>query len=107
MTPTDPGQPALAEEAARLIAAAQQWLAARTPAAASPSEGTAAASPSVCRGCPFCQLLTAVRDVDPAVVGHLADAMGSLGLAIREMLAEHTPSAPRRGESRVQHIDVG
>lgn len=107
MTTPDSDPPAgLAEEAARLLAAAQRWLAARAPVTdASASEG--AQPVAVCRGCPLCQLLALAREMDPAAAGHLADAVGSIGLAIREVLAEHTPSAHRHDESRVEHIDVG
>jgi hypothetical protein len=94
----------LGEEAARLAAAVQDWLQAvpgSQPHDAEPGSET----PAECLVCPACQLLRLVRGTRPEVYGHLADAAASLSAALREMTADRTPDAQRRGN--VEHIDLG
>lgn len=98
----------LGEEAAKLAAAVQDWL--RTlpggeAHAARPDGEPGSEMPPECQVCPACQLLRVVRGTRPEVYGHLADAAASLSAALREMTADRTPDAGRRGH--VEHIDLG
>ena len=97
----------LGEEAARLAAAVQDWL--RTVPGAAPHASAADSEPGEtppeCQVCPACQLLRLVRGTRPEVYGHFADAAASLSAAFREMTADRTPDAARRGN--VEHIDLG
>lgn len=75
------GAGSAAEEAARLLAAAEQW--ARTRGSAlldSPSLATGAPE---CAACPICSAVGALRQVRPEAVHHLLDAAGSLVAALR------------------------
>lgn len=91
-----------AEEAARLFAAAEQWLRARTDV---PLEGLATGAPE-CSVCPLCQGISAVRQLRPETVEHLLDATASLVAALRTTVGPTTggPPPPRRPD--VEHIDV-
>ena len=42
-------------------------------------------SPAECRGCPICRVRRAISGVSPEVYGHLADAVSSLGAALRAL----------------------
>ena len=98
----------LGEEAARLAAAVQDWLHAAPggqPHNAGPDGRPGDEPPAECLVCPACQLLRLVRGTRPEVYGHLADAAASLSAALREMTADRTPDAERRGN--VEHIDLG
>jgi hypothetical protein len=98
----------LGEEAARLAAAVQDWLQAAPGGeqhASGPDGGPHGETPAECLVCPACQLLRLVRGTRPEVYGHLADAAASLSAALREMTADRTPDAERRGN--VEHIDLG
>jgi hypothetical protein len=98
----------LGEEAARLAAAVQDWLQASPggePHASGPDGEPHGETPAECLVCPACQLLRLVRGTRPEVYGHLADAAASLSAALREMTADRTPGADRRGN--VEHIDLG
>ena len=91
-TPPPPGsQPngSLAEEAVKLADAAHLWLRARsaTGGAGSGADPWAAATdhvgtPAECRTCPICRARRLARSLDPEVLGHLSDAVGSLGRAV-------------------------
>jgi hypothetical protein len=98
----------LGEEAARLAAAVQDWLAS-VPGGAAHASGPAGEPgsdpPPECQVCPACQLLRLLRGTRPEVYGHLADAAASLSAALREMTPDRTPDATRRGT--VEHIDLG
>jgi hypothetical protein len=115
----------VAEEAAKLLSAMEGWLrnASTEPSAA------AAAGPGVvrdlfahsedhqcdspCQICPICQLISAARKLRPDVVEHLAEAAGSVLLALRA-LAESAANAPPRDRdesaaepaSVVEHITI-
>lgn len=87
----------MAEEAVKLVEVAQLWLASHgSPArgdvpedvwsqATAPTGDHNAALPPECQGCPVCRVRRAVSGVTPEVYGHLADAVSSLGAALRAM----------------------
>jgi hypothetical protein len=103
----------LGEEAVRLAAAVQDWLQSASgnqphgsqPHGSEPGSEPGSGTPAECLVCPACQLLRLVRGTRPEVYGHLADAAASLSAALREMTADRTPDAERRGN--VEHIDLG
>ena len=86
-----------AEEAARLLGAAQDWARARFD-----GEHLATGA-SECQVCPVCQAVAALRHVKPETVEHLLDAAASVVAALRSTVASHN-SSPEG--SRVQHIDI-
>jgi hypothetical protein len=86
-----------AEEAAKLLAAAQEWARTRFD-----SEHLATGS-SECQICPVCQAIAAARHVRPETVEHLLDAAASFVAALKSTVGTH---APRPGGSKVQHIDI-
>jgi len=84
----------MAEEAAKLVDVAHLWLAAQSAQAARSggaddvwAQATAAESeqPPECRGCPYCRVRRALSDVSPEVYEHLADALSSIGAALRAL----------------------
>ena len=90
-----------AEEAARLFAAAEEWIRTR---AGGHVEGLATGAPE-CTVCPVCQGIAAVRGVRPETVEHLLDAAASFVAALRTTVGTPaSPEAARRPD--VQHIDV-
>ena len=70
-----------AEEAARLLAAAEQW--ARTRGSSLLDSPSLATGSPECTACPLCQAVAALRQVRPETVQHLLDAAGSLVAALR------------------------
>jgi hypothetical protein len=100
---TGPGQPvgSAAEEAARLFAAAEEWLRARTGGL--DPDGPHGAE---CAVCPLCQGIAAVRSVRPETVEHLLDATASFVAALRSTVGTGPDggAAPRR--PGVQRIPV-
>jgi hypothetical protein len=88
----EPPHGSLADEALKLADAAPLWLRARSAAAAPGGAGGsgdpwAAATDHVgtsdeCRTCPICRAKRFARSLDPEVLGHLSDAVGSLGRAV-------------------------
>lgn len=86
------------EEAARLLTAAQEWLAGRL------GETPPAGGEGDCHLCPICRGLAAVRSARPDVVAHLAEASASLLAALASAIEPHrhpgaAPPAPGpRGE---------
>ncbi len=88
-----------AEEAAKLLAAAQEWARARFD-----SEHLATGA-SECQVCPMCQGIAALRQVRPETVEHLLDAVASVVAALRSSVSSH-PHPPRPGGSPVEHIDI-
>ncbi len=120
--PTDDGVPtgsptgSLAEEAARLAAAAQEWLRTATGPAAGPGSATGpadrpgdAAGPvdatGPCRYCPVCQLAAALRDGHPELVDRVGELTAALLAAVHAAFESATaPSGSPR--SPVQHIRV-
>lgn len=90
-----------AEEAARLFAAAEEWM--RTRAGVH-LDGLATGAPE-CTVCPVCQGISALRSVRPETVEHLLDAAASFVAALRTTVsAPEAPDAGRRPD--VQHIDI-
>jgi hypothetical protein len=112
VTDAPPPVGSAAEEAARLFAAAEQWLRSRTGAPFEDADG----APHVpggaeCAVCPLCQGIAAVRSVRPETVEHLLDATASFVAALRSTVAGAGPgggsdaaSAARR--PNVQRISV-
>ena len=90
-----------AEEAARLLAAAEEWCA---PARSTGLTALATGAPE-CSVCPLCQAVSAVRSVKPETVEHLLDAAASLVAALRTTAA-HTAHRHDPDPRRVQRIDV-
>jgi hypothetical protein len=81
----------MAEEAAKLVDVAHLWLSAqsahagRSEASTVWAEATADSTPPECHGCPYCRVRRALSDVSPEVYEHLADAVSSLGAALRAL----------------------
>ena len=93
----------LAEEAAKLLAAAEAW--ARDKAGGLRDTDHLATGSPPCTVCPLCQLVGAARSVRPDAVEHLLDAAASLVAALRSTVA--VPDEPARsGERGVQRIDI-
>ena len=82
----------LAEEAAKLLTAAQEWARSRF-------DGD---HPSDCQLCPICQAIGALRQVKPETLEHLVSVAASFAAALRATVAPTTPPDP----GRVQHIAV-
>jgi hypothetical protein len=110
-----PGEETLgsaAEEAAKLAAALQDFVRRATG-------DRVATGSDECRLCPICQLISLVRDSNPAVVEHLTIAAQSLGAAIAAAVSTyqrpdrpgdrpgHAGSAGSAGSAGLQHIDIG
>lgn len=97
------GQPvgSAAEEAAKLLAAAEQW--ARRRAAHLLDDDHLATGAPECTTCPFCQAVGTLRSVRPETVEHLLDAAASLVAALQAAVVPPTPPARPGG---VEHIDV-
>jgi len=84
----------MAEEAAKLVDVAQLWLTAQYARDADDVWAQATADdhvPAECRGCPYCRVRRALSDVSPEVYAHLADAVASVGAAIRAMDTHRAP----------------
>ena len=85
----------LADEATKLADVAQDWLRARSlagdPWAAATGHPDGAPE---CRTCPICRARRFVRSLDPEVLGHLSDAVGSLGAAVAAMSRNRKTGAP-------------
>ena len=79
----------MAEEAAQLVDVAHLWLVAQSAAGPTDdvwAQATAADHvPAECRGCPYCRVRRALSDVSPEAYGHLADAVASIGAALRAL----------------------
>jgi hypothetical protein len=86
-----PPHGSMAEEAAKLVDVAHLWLAAQSAHSTRSAEGdvwaeaTADSAPAECHGCPYCRVRRALSDVSPEVYEHLADAVSSLGAALRAL----------------------
>ena len=91
-----------AEEAVKLLAAAEQW--ARTRAAHLLDDEHLATGSPACTTCPFCQAVGSLRSVRPETVDHLLDAAASLVAALKVAVVP-TERGPRP-QGGVQHIDV-
>lgn len=86
----------LAEEAAKLLTAAQEWATSRL-------EGDDASS---CQLCPICQAIGALRQVKPETIEHLVAAAASLASSLRASVAQPPAPATTPEPGRVQRIDV-
>lgn len=91
-----------AEEAVKLLGAAEQWARARAGRLLD-DEHLATGSPE-CTTCPLCQAVGTLRHVRPETVEHLLDAAASLVAALQAAVVPPDP-APRRGPG-VERIDV-
>jgi hypothetical protein len=91
----------LAEEAAKLFGAAEEWWRTHAPAAAA---AAAAHQGPECRVCPLCQVLAVVRTAQPEVFEHLVVAADAFAQAVR--VAAETWAAPRRSGVPVERIDI-
>ncbi|MDQ1711315.1 MAG: hypothetical protein QOE45_765 [Frankiaceae bacterium] len=90
----------LAEEAAKLFGAAEEWWRAHAPSA--PEH----LGPE-CRVCPVCQLLSVVRGAQPELFEHLSEAASALLLAVRSAVDAMEHGAGRsRATAPVERIDV-
>lgn len=87
----------LADEAAKLFGAAEEWWREHAPAA------SLHAGPE-CRVCPVCQLLAVVKNTQPEVFAHLVTAADAFAQAVRA--AAETWASPRRADVRVERIDI-
>jgi len=122
----------VAEEAARLFGALQDWARENgtdyADAAASAASGVVSSLGSVhehvatgdreCRYCPVCRVIAAVRDTSPEVKADLTLAATSLTRAVARVMATQAPERHRNGggrggehgeeygESRVEKIDL-
>ena len=88
-----------AEEAARLLSAAEAWARARFDSEHLATGGTE------CSVCPLCQAVAAARQLTPETVEHLLDGAASLVAALKSVLRPAGEPAPRR-TTGVEHIDV-
>ena len=79
----------LAQEVAKLLELAQQWLGERSYHAPGPStdaaEVPADGVPDYCRTCPICRLRRLVAELEPEAFEHLAAAAASMGAALKAM----------------------
>jgi hypothetical protein len=84
-----PSHGSMAEEAAKLVDVAHLWLVAQSAAAPTDDVWAQATAedhvPAECRGCPYCRVRRALSDVSPEAYGHLADAVASIGAALRAL----------------------
>ena len=85
------------EEAARLLAAVQDWARTRFDSEHLATGGTE------CQVCPVCQGIALLRQVKPETAEHLLDAVASFVAAVKSAVS--TP-APAEASSRVTPIDV-
>lgn len=90
-----------AEEAAKLLAAAEHW--ARTRALPLLDNAHLATGSADCTVCPLCQGVHALRGLRPESVEHLLDAAASLVAALRAAVPSE---AARPAPGGVQKIDL-
>ena len=86
----------VADEASRLLAAAQSWAHEHSQDEAPP-----------CRYCPICAAVAFLRSSNPEVVEHLEAAGQSLLAALRTLAAQHAARDERqRPSATVDRIDL-
>lgn len=95
-----PGQP-LADEAMRLLGAAQEWARHNVPA-----PGPDGHLGPECQWCPLCQFLSVLRGDRPDVTARVAEAGAALATAFRALVDAAGPKPDAPDEPRVQHIDL-
>ena len=88
----------LAEEAAKLLGAAEAWWRGSAPSA----EHTG----PECKVCPFCQVVSVVRRVEPDVVEKVTEAAVALLVALKGAVEPPDSSEPRRADVPVERIDI-
>ena len=88
-----------AEEAVKLLTAAQEWASRRFD-----SEHLATGG-AECQVCPVCQSVALLRQVRPETVEHLLDATASFVAALKTAVTGVQPP-PTEPTPRVQHIDI-
>jgi hypothetical protein len=110
----------LAEEAAKLVGALEQWWSAAgfgpppgpagDEAHGSAGDEARPANPdadgAACRFCPVCAGIRAVRGTHPEVFAHLTDASASILLAVRAFVESAEASWVHRPQPPVQRIDI-
>lgn len=90
----------LAEEAAKLLGAAEAWWREHAPA---PPEHVG----PECRVCPICQVLSVVRGAQPDLFEHLSEAAAALLLAVKSAVeAQERAWGRRRDDVPVERIDI-
>jgi ATP/maltotriose-dependent transcriptional regulator MalT len=90
----------LAEEAAKLLAAAETWWREHAP---TPPEHVG----PECRVCPICQVLAVVRGAQPELFEHLSEAAANLLLAFKDAVdAQERAFGRRRADVPVERIDI-
>jgi hypothetical protein len=106
---TEPGS--VADEAARLADALQEWAAthAGTPAAGllGALDGHVATGAADCRLCPVCRLIAVARDAGPEVYDHLSDAMVAVLHAVRLLAEAYRDASRPAGVERIDLDDSG
>jgi len=121
MSEPDEAVGSVADEAAKLLHALQDWAkesgAEYAGAAASAAEGAASAVHQIdehiatgsaeCSYCPVCRVISAVRETSPEVRQHLATAATSLLHAAAGLLATKVPEPSKgRRDGTVEKIDL-
>lgn len=102
MTEPGPDLGSAAEEAVKLLAAAEHW--ARTRAGSLFEDPHLATGSAECSICPVCQAVGALRHVRPETVQHLLEAGAALAAALRTAVTP-VPPAPGPG-GHVQRINL-
>ena len=99
MTSPEPGP--LAEEAARLVAAAQDWV---HRVVGEPDTARIATGAPECCWCPVCQLIAMLRGDRPELVERLADAQTALAGVLRALADAAKPAGrpPTADQSSAQ-----
>ena len=121
MSDPDESVGSVAEEAAKLLHALQDWAkesgSEYAGAAASAAEGAASAVHRIdehiatgsaeCSYCPVCRVISAVRETSPEVRQHLTTAATSLLHAAAGLLVTNVPEPSQgRRDGRVEKIDL-
>jgi hypothetical protein len=121
MSDPDESVGSVAEEAAKLLHALQDWAKENgseyAGAAASAAEDAASAVHRIdehiatgsaeCTYCPVCRVISAVRETSPEVRHHLTTAATSLMHAAAGLLATQVPEPSKGGrDSAVEKIDL-
>lgn len=91
-----------AEEALRLLGAAEGWVRSR---ASLLDDAHLATGSAECSVCPVCQAVGALRQVRPEAVGHLLDAAASLVAALRAAVPEPAAGPAASGVQRIRLDD--
>ncbi|MFN8158086.1 MAG: hypothetical protein U0R68_11755 [Candidatus Nanopelagicales bacterium] len=94
------GEPRAGQEAARLLAAAQDWLRTSAPHVAPlDAEGRTCA-------CPLCRAVAGVRDADPDAVGRWVDSAVAAATAALAQASEMLVTPPEQGASEADDADL-